>query len=325
MMNSDELSGILGGDTMKVLVTGGAGFVGSHIVDECLRAGHEVVIMDNLATGTRNNLNPAAKFLELDIRTPELTEILRAEGIEAIIHQAAQSTVPPSIKDPKYDADVNLVGTINLLQAVRDLGLKKIIFAGSAASFGMPEYVPIDEQHPQRPLSFYGLSKKVIEEYFQLFHEMFGTSYVVLRYANIYGPRQGQSGEGSVISIFTERMLTGKPCIIDGDGGATRDYIYVGDVARANVLALESDINGIFNLGTQTEVSVNEVFAMLSERIGYNQEPVHGPARTADIYRSVLANGKILESLPWRPQTTLAEGLQATIAWGRTFYGADRS
>lgn len=310
---------------MKVLVTGGAGFVGSHIVDECLRVGHEVVVMDNLATGTRDNLNPAAKFLQMDVTDPGLLEVLRAEGIEAIIHQAAQSTVPPSIKDPKHDADTNISGTINLLQAVRELGLKKIIFAGSAASYGMPAYVPIDEQHPQRPLSFYGLSKKVIEEYFEMYHALFGTQYVVLRYANIYGPRQGQSGEGSVISIFTKAMLTDAVCTIEGDGGATRDYIYVGDVARANVIALESDVNGIFNLSTETEVSVNDVFELLSELTGYEQEPVHGPARTADIYRSVLANGKILASLPWRPETTLAEGLQATITWGRTFYGADRS
>ncbi|MBL0386955.1 NAD-dependent epimerase/dehydratase family protein [Tumebacillus sp. ITR2] len=311
---------------MKVLVTGGAGFVGSHIVDECLRKGHDVVVMDNLATGTRNNLNPEAKFLEMDITDPRLINVIREEGIEAIIHQAAQSTVPPSIKDPKFDADVNLSGTINLLQAVRELQLKKIVFAGSAASYGMPEYVPVDEKHPQRPMSFYGLSKKVIEEYFQMFHELFGTQYVVFRYANVYGPRQGQSGEGSVISIFTERMLTGKTCTIDGDGGATRDYIYVGDVARANVEALESDVNGIFNLSTEVEVSVNEVFQLLSEMIGYDQEPVHGPARIGDIYRSVLSNDKILaSSLTWRPQMTLAEGLQATIAWGRSFYGADRS
>ncbi|KEO81635.1 NAD-dependent epimerase/dehydratase family protein [Tumebacillus flagellatus] len=311
---------------MKVLVTGGAGFVGSHIVDECLKSGHEVVVMDNLATGTANNLNPAAKFFSMDITDTRLIETLREEGIEAIIHQAAQSTVPPSIKDPKYDAEVNLLGTINLLQAVRELGLKKIVFAGSAASYGMPEYVPVDEQHPQRPLSFYGLSKKLIEEYFQMYRELFGISYVVFRYANIYGPRQGQSGEGSVISIFTERMLRGKTCTIEGDGGATRDYIYVGDVARANVLALESDINGVYNLSTEVEVSVNEIFQLLSEMIGYTQQPVHGPARVADIYRSVLSNSKILSSgLPWRPETTLAEGLQATIAWGRSFYGADRS
>lgn len=306
---------------MKVLVTGGAGFIGSHIVDECIRTGHEVVILDNITSGTTNNLNPAATFYKMSVTDKQVDQLIADEKIEGIIHQAAQVGVPSSIKDPMHDADVNILGTINLLQAAKQHGVKRFLFAASAASYGMPDYLPVDEEHPLRPMSFYGLSKKTTEEYLRIFHDLHNVSYLAFRYANIYGPRQGAIGEGGVVSIFLERMLRGEPVNIEGDGGATRDYLYVGDVARANVLALTSPAVGVYNLSTQTEVSVNELFAMMAKITGYDQPPVHVAARIGDIYRSSLKNERVLSALPWRPATSLEEGLRLTVEWGRTVYG----
>jgi len=305
---------------MKVLVTGGAGFVGSHIVDECIRQGHDVVIVDNLVSGFESNLNPAAKFYKLDIVDKAVHDVIEQEKIEAIIHQAAQSAVPPSMKDPKYDANVNIIGTMNLLDAARSFGIRKFVFASSAAIYGMPDYVPLDEEHPLRPLSFYGLSKKVDEEYIRMYAQYFDINYTMLRYANIYGPRQGASGEPNVITIFMERMIRGEEVNIEGDGGATRDFIYVGDVATANVIALESDVNATVNLSTATEVSVNELFKIMAEMTGYDKQPVHVAPRVGDIYRSSLKNDKVLGILPWRPEHSLEEGLKKTIAWGKQAY-----
>lgn len=302
---------------MKVLVTGGAGFAGSHIADEFVAAGHEVVVVDNLVNGDTGNIHPQAKFVEMDITAPEIHGLIEREGIEAIVHQAAQIKVPISIQDPQYDAQVNIMGTIHLLEAARKFGLKKFVFAGSAASYGMPEYLPIDEKHPLNPMSFYGLSKKVDEEYIRMYGDLFGVPYVTLRYANIFGPRQGASGEGGVISIFMNQMLKGEQVTIEGDGGATRDYIYIGDVAQCVVKATESDIQGTFNVSTERQVSVNELFAAMKRATGYEKEPFHGPARVGDIYHSVMANGKIAEALNWRPETSLEDGLAKTVAWGR--------
>jgi UDP-glucose 4-epimerase len=307
---------------MKVLVTGGAGFIGSHIVDECLRAGHEVVVVDNLTTGRNDNLNPAATFYNMSVTDPAIRQLIADEKMEGIIHQAAQIKVVDSINDPLFDANVNVLGTVNLLQAARDHGVKKFIFAASAASYGTPDYLPVDEEHPLRPVSFYGLSKKAAEEYIRLFHERFGLSYIMFRYANIYGPRQGAFGEGGVVSIFMERMIKGEPVNIEGDGGATRDYLYVGDVARANVAALESPAVGTFNLSTQTEISVNELFATMKQLTGYSHDAVTVAARVGDIYRSSLKNERVLTALPWRPETSLEEGLRLTIEWGQSVYGA---
>ncbi|HEU4964493.1 MAG TPA: NAD-dependent epimerase/dehydratase family protein [Bacilli bacterium] len=302
---------------MKVLVTGGAGFAGSHIVDQFLAAGHEVVVVDNLVNGSTGNVNPQAKFVNMDINDPQIHDLIAAQGIEAIVHQAAQIKVPVSIQDPAYDAQVNIMGTIHLLEAMRKFGLKKFVFAGSAASYGMPEYLPLDEEHPLNPLSFYGLSKKVDEEYIRLYHDLFQVPYVILRYANIYGPRQGASGEGGVISIFMNQMLSDEQAMIEGDGGATRDYIYIGDVARGVVEATGNDAQGTFNLSTQKQVSVNELFQVMKELSGYAKDAVHGPARVGDIYHSVMSNAKVLDAMEWRPTTSLEDGLAKTIAWGR--------
>jgi UDP-glucose 4-epimerase len=309
---------------MKVLVTGGAGFAGSHIADALIAAGHEVVIVDNLVTGSRENVPQAAAFYQLDINDPKLVDVIADERIEAICHQAAQVKVPESIKHPEHDANVNIIGTIKLLEAARHLKLKRFLFAGSAAIYGQPDYLPVDEEHPLRPMSFYGLSKKVDEEYIRMYGELFGVNYMILRYANIYGPRQGRYGEGGVVSIFLENMLKDQPVTIDGDGGATRDYIYIGDVAQAVRLALESDVVGTVNVSTETQVSVNELFATMKRLTGYKRDPIYGPARVGDIYHSTLANRRILKLLPWRPTTSLEEGLTKTIEWGRTVYGPDK-
>ncbi len=306
--------------TMKILVTGGAGFAGSHIVDRLIEAGHEVVVIDNLFTGSKDNLNPQAKFFQMDINDPSLHDLIEAERIEAISHHAAQIKVPLSIKEPRLDAQINIMGTINLLEASRKFGLR-FVFAASAAMYGTPEYLPIDEEHPMKPLSFYGLSKKVDEEYIRMYGEQYGLSYAILRYANIYGPRQGRYGEGGVVSIFLEQMIKGEELMIEGDGGATRDYIYIEDVADANLIALTSDRSMTVNISTATQVSVNELYREMKRLTGYAQEAVYGPARIGDIYHSSMCNQKAAAELEWKPKTSLAEGLAKTIAWGRSVYG----
>ncbi|ARU61404.1 UDP-glucose 4-epimerase [Tumebacillus avium] len=308
---------------MKILVTGGAGFAGSHIVDTFIAAGHDVVVVDNLFTGSKDNLNPQAKFYEMDINDPKLHDMIEAEGIQAISHQAAQIKVPLSIKDPAIDAQINIMGTIHVLEAARKYGLK-IIFAASAAEYGTPQYLPLDEQHPLNPLSFYGLSKKVDEDYIRMYGELYGVNYTILRYANIYGPRQGRFGEGGVISIFLEQMVKGQPVNIEGDGGATRDYIYIGDVAEANLIALTSDKNLTVNISTATKVSVNELYQTMKELTGYPLDATHGPARVGDIYHSTMSNDLAVAELGWKPQTLLRDGLAKTIDWGRTAYGTSQ-
>ncbi|ASS76556.1 UDP-glucose 4-epimerase [Tumebacillus algifaecis] len=305
---------------MKILVTGGAGFAGSHIVDTFIAAGHDVVVVDDLSTGSRDNLHPKAKFYEMDINDPALHSMIEAEGIEAISHQAAQIKVPLSIKDPGLDAQINIMGTIQVLEAARKFGLK-FIFAASAAMYGTPEYLPIDEQHPLNPLSFYGLSKKVNEDYIRMYGELYGVNYTILRYANIYGPRQGRFGEGGVVSIFLEQMIKGQQVNIEGDGGATRDYIYIGDVAEANLIALTSDKNLTVNISTATQVSVNELYSTMKDLTDYPLEAVHGPARIGDIYHSTMSNRMAVTELGWQPKTSLREGLAKTIEWGRNAYG----
>ena len=307
---------------MKVLVTGGAGFIGSHIVDECLAAGHQVVVLDDLSTGKRENLPDGVPLHVLSVTDAAVEELVGQEGIEAIIHCAAQVGVPTSLSDPLHDADINVSGTVRLLQAARKHGIKRFIFCSSAAVYGNPDYLPVDEAHPLRPMSFYGLSKKVAEEYIRMYHDLFGVPYIAFRFANVYGPRQSD-GEGSVIPVFMNKMLNGHDVPIQGTGEATRDFLYVGDVARANVAAIESDVIGTFNLGTETEVSVKDLAEMLARLTGYDRPPVHVAARIGDIDKSTLKNGNVIAALPWRPNTALEEGLKATIEWGRASNGTD--
>lgn len=301
---------------MKVLVTGGAGFIGSHIVDALLASGHEVTVIDNLVTGRKENLNPRAKFYQVDIRDQEIAAIFRREQFEAIYHQAAQMDVRKSVADPRYDAEVNILGTLNLLQQAQQTGVQKFIFASTGgAIYGEQMRFPADEEHPTWPASPYGITKLTCEKYIAFFGQSYGISYVLLRYANVYGPRQSPHGEAGVVAIFTARMLSGEQPVINGDGRQTRDYVYVGDVVAANLAALHYSANDYFNIGTGHETDVNELFRILNQATGNRCDERHGPAKAGEQMRSVLAYGKARRLLGWQPQVKLEQGLEQTVAW----------
>ncbi|WAM35266.1 NAD-dependent epimerase/dehydratase family protein [Caldicellulosiruptor acetigenus] len=299
---------------MAVLVTGGAGFIGSHIVDKLIERGYDVCIVDNLLSGNVCNINPKAKFYQLDIRD-NLEKVFEENKIEYCIHQAAQVSVAKSMEDAYLDCSINVLGTVNLLDYCAKYKVKKFIFASSAAVYGEPEYIPIDENHPLRPESFYGLSKLTSEEYIKMFAHNFNFEYIIFRYSNVYGPRQDPFGEGGVVSIFCERMQSSKDVIIFGDGTQTRDFIYVEDVAEANCVALETSVSGTFNLSTGKNVSVNELFEILSGLTGYKKSPVYQPKRPGDIAHSCLSNNLLKSVLGFSPQFSLLEGLKKTVEY----------
>ena len=299
---------------MRVLVTGGAGFIGSHIVDQLIKQQYSVTVLDDLSTGLESNLHHQAQFVAMDIRSSQVLEVFQKGCFDFVIHQAAQTMVPKSLEDPRYDCDVNILGTVNVLEACRVTGVKKIVFASSAAVYGDAATVPVQEDAPAQPTSFYGLSKLTIERYLALYHDLFGIEYAALRYANVYGERQGDGGEGGVISIFTRKIRAGQSLGIFGSGEQTRDFIYVGDVANANIAAMTSSSgsSGIYNISTQSETTVNELIAVLSHVAKRTAEKTYLPMREGDIYRSSLANGKSLKNFDWRPQMSLSEGIART-------------
>jgi len=299
---------------MNILVTGGAGFIGSHVVDSYIELGHNVIVVDNLSTGSLENLNPKAKFYQLDIRDDRIEEIFKNEKINIVNHHAAQMDVRKSVEDPIYDADVNIIGSLKLLQFSIKYGVKKFIFASTGgAIYGEQDYFPADEEHPTRPLSPYGVAKLTVEKYLFFYKEVHGLNYVVLRYANIYGPRQNPHGEAGVVAIFTSKMLKGEQPIINGDGLQTRDYTYVGDVVRANVLALNYDKSDVFNIGTGIETDVNTLFHKLKNLTKANCDEVHGPPKPGEQRRSVISYDKIYKTLGWKPEISLDEGLRLTV------------
>jgi UDP-glucose 4-epimerase len=305
---------------VRILVTGGAGFIGSHVVDTYVAAGHEVAILDNFSTGTETNLNPSAQVHRLDLRDQQGVERIVAEFRPEIVnHHAAQSEVPKSVADPTYDAQVNIIGGLNLLKACVDHSVKKIIFISSGgALYGEPDVIPADEDHPVRPLSPYGTSKFCFEQYLGTFRRTFGLEHTVLRYANIYGPRQDfHAEEGRVIAIFASRMLAGKPVIVDGTGEQSRDMLYIGDVATANLAALERGAGGTFHISSGIAVSVNDLYRKLALMTGYSEFPHYGPARKGDVYRIALDNSRALRDLGWEPQVDLEEGLSLTVDYFR--------
>lgn len=302
---------------MKILVTGGAGFIASHIVDALVTEGNQVAVVDNLSTGKMENLNPQVNFYKLDITTPELLEVMAKEKPEFVFHLAAQTDVQTSIREPLLDAQINILGTINVLEACRLNGVKKIIYSSSAAVYGTPQYLGIDEEHPVGPLSGYGVSKHTVEHYLKAYNELYGLNFTVLRYANIYGPRQDAKGEGGVIAIFVDKLMAGQQPIIYGDGEQTRDFVYVGDVVKANLKALQAGDGEIINVSCQTQTSVNELYAEIKQLIGSQLEPIYKEARNGDILHSYLNNNKIRECLSWEPSYTLSEGLQETILFFR--------
>ena len=305
---------------MKILVTGGAGFIGSHVVDAYIAAGHEVAVFDNLATGREDNINRAAKFYRGDVVDKAAAAAAIAEfRPEVVSHHAAQAEVPKSVADPGYDAQVNVVGGLNVLRASVDNGVRKVIFSSTGgALYGEPDIVPADEDHPIRPLSPYGTSKYAFEQYLATFNRTFGLGYTALRYANIYGPRQDFfAEEGRVVAIFASRMLEGKPVTIDGDGNQSRDMLHVGDVATANLAALDRGDGGVYHVSTGIPVTVNDLMRKLALLTGYKLEPRFGPARKGDVYRIALDNQRAADQLGWRPQVTLEEGLELTVDYFR--------
>lgn len=304
---------------MRILVTGGAGFIGSHIVDLFIAAGHHVAVVDNLHTGKLSNLNSQATFYQVDIRDAQaLAEVFQREQPEIISHQAALADVRGSLQDPATYAQVNIVGSIHLLELARQHGVRKFIYASTGgAVYGEPEYLPVTEDHPINPLDPYGASKHAVEHYLFLYRHNYGLDYVSLRYPNVYGPRQDPMGEAGVVAIFTGRMLAGQPCTINGDGKQQRDFTYVTDIARANLLAAERG-SGIYNIGSGIGTDVNTIFALLKEAAGYTLPPNYGPPKLGEVRRTYLDASKAQRELGWHPEVPVAEGLRRTVEYFRS-------
>ncbi|HET7876599.1 MAG TPA: NAD-dependent epimerase/dehydratase family protein [Methylomirabilota bacterium] len=305
---------------MKILVTGGAGFIGSHVVDAFLAAGHEVAVVDNLATGSRRWLNPRARFHLADLRSARLGEVFTAERPQLVAHLAAQAAVSRSVADPAFDAGVNILGGLNLLECCRRFGVRRLIYSSTGgAAYGDTDVLPTPEDHPTLPASPYGVSKVAFERYAAAWSGLYGISAVSLRYANVYGPRQSPHGEAGVVAIFCHRLLASEPCVVNGDGGQTRDYVFVNDVAAANLLALErADVTGAVNIGTGVETSVNELYLALAKAAGVTAPARHGPARPGEQRRSCLSPALAKRVLGWNPAVPLADGLARTFEFAKT-------
>lgn len=301
---------------MKIIVTGGAGFIGSHIVDQLVELGHDVAIIDDLSTGNEEYINKNARFYMCDITNREMLDIVfKTELPEVVIHHAAQIDVQTSLKKPDVDAEINIIGTINILECCKKFRVRKIIYPSSAAVYGNPIYLPVDEKHPINPISFYGISKHTPEHYIQTYCELNDIKYTIFRYSNVYGIRQDPKGEGGVISIFVNKFLNGEPPIIFGDGEQTRDFIYVKDVARANLLALDKGDNEILNVSTRIKTSVNELFNVMKVIFESRARAVHKEARDGDILHSYLSNELSKSKINWNVEFELAEGLRETIVY----------
>ncbi|MBM7116804.1 SDR family oxidoreductase [Archangium primigenium] len=303
---------------MKVLVTGGAGFIGSHVCDAFVRSGHEVIALDNLSSGKKENLDPRVRLEVADIRSPEAAALVRAERPQVLLHLAAQMDVRRSVEDPRFDADANILGFLNLLEAGRASGVQKVVFSSTGgAIYGEQDVFPAPESHATRPISPYGVSKASGELYLNYYKAQYGLKYVALRYANVYGPRQNPHGEAGVVSIFSTRLLAGQDCTIYGEGKQTRDFVYVEDVARANLLAAEKDYSGPINIGTGVETDINRLFSLLAQSAGVSKPPGHAPGRPGEQMRSCIDNRLAREVLGWQPTVDLAEGTRRTVAFFR--------
>lgn len=296
---------------MKVLVTGGAGFIGSHTAQLLLNKGFEVVIVDNLRTG--KVVNKDAVFYQVDICSEELGQVFTLERPDYVIHLAAQVSVQESLADPLIDGQINILGTINLLNFCVQYNVKKFIYASSAAVYGIPEALPLDEGHPTVAESFYGLSKLTVEEYLRLYKQHFGLNFTVLRYSNVYGTGQLLSGEGGVVAIFINNLLQNKVPMIFGTGEQSRDFIYVSDVAKANVLALTSGDNKILNISTNTATTINDLLDRVCSIMNKEVKGLYKPPKDGDLMQSVLSNVKAKNTLKWTPEYSLEEGLKETI------------
>jgi len=300
---------------VKFLVTGGAGFIGSHVVDAFLAAGHEVKVIDDLSTGKRENLNPKATFYNVDIRSPEIADIFAKEKPNVVCHHAAQMDVRRAVREPQFDASVNVVGSVNVLESARQCGVKKIIYASTGgAVYGEPAFLPVDEGHPIAPLSPYGLTKHTFEDYLALYRRLYGLAYTVLRYPNVFGPRQDPHGEAGVVAIFIQKMLAGEQPTIFGDGTKTRDYLHIDDIVAANLLAIDAK-DDVYNLGWGKEVSDYQIFRAVRDALGVTAEPHFGQKRPGEIDRVCLDSQRIYRDLGWRPRVSLEEGVARTVRW----------
>jgi UDP-glucose 4-epimerase len=309
---------------MKVLVTGGAGFIGSHVVDVMLEAGHQVSIVDNLwkrGGGRMENVNPQAKFYAVDVRDDQLAHVFEVERPEVVCHLAAQHSVSVSTESPTYDADVNILGLINLLETCTRYDTRKIIFASSAATYGTVDKMPVDESTPQCPESPYGITKMASEHYLRCWNKMYGLDYTALRYGNVYGPRQDPSGEAGVIAIFTNAILSEEPVRIDWDGEQRKDYVFVRDVARANLMSLSRGNGEAYCIATGKGTSVNELYRQLTELSGYQVDVKRAPKRPGDIRLSYFDCSKAREHLGWVPEFDLEEGMRLTVEFFGSKFG----
>jgi len=302
---------------LKVLITGGAGFIGSNVADRFIEDGSEVVIVDDLSSGKEENINRKAKFYRCDIRDKQISNIFEKEKPQIIIHNAAQISVRISVEDPASDADINIIGAINILEACKKYKVRKVVFASSGGTvYGEQQYFPADESHQLCPISPYGVAKLATEKYLYYYHYNFGLNYISLRYANIYGPRQDPYGEAGVVAIFCSKIISGKSPTINGDGRQTRDYVYVGDVVEANVAAAGSDFIGEINIGTGKEIDVVELFNIIKNiSPGNSIKEIHGPPKEGEQIRSSLSYKKAKDIIGWQPKVTIEEGLKLTYSW----------
>jgi UDP-glucose 4-epimerase len=301
---------------MKILVTGGAGFIGSHVAEAYLNAGHDVCVVDDLSTGFRHNLPSGVRFYQVDIRSRDLEGVFEKERPEVVNHQAARANVRESLEKPILYADVNILGSLNLLECCRKYEAKKIIYASTGgAVYGEPEFVPVTEDHPINPLDPYGASKHHVEHYLVLYKHNYGLAYTALRYPNVFGPRQDSTGEAGVVAIFTGIMLKGGQPIINGSGEQQRDFVHVSDVARASVLSLTKGDNQIFNIGSGIGTDVNTIYSNLAELTGFKGAKQHGPAKLGEVSRIFLNAERARTELGWAPQMSLKDGLASTVEY----------
>lgn len=303
---------------MKILVTGGAGFIGSQVADRYLESGHEVFIVDDLSMGKERNVNPRARFYRMDIRDRALREVFEKERPEVINHHAAQVDLRRSVREPSWDAGINILGSLHLLELAQAFGVHRFIYISTGgAVYGEPKYHPVDELHPVLPLSPYGISKHTAERYMNLYGESHGLPYTILRYPNVYGPRQDPKGEAGVVAIFSQQMLSGRRPTIFGDGSKTRDYVYVQDIAEANVLALTAETGEVFNLGWGREVRDLEIFEAIRGAVGIEIEPIYSEKRPGEVDRICLDSSKARRLLGWEPKVPLEEGIRRAVAFYR--------
>jgi len=303
---------------VNVLITGGAGFIGSHIQDSMLNKQHNTIIVDDLSTGHRRNLNPKSVFHEIDIRTDTMRDVFDTHHPEIVFHLAAQMDVRRSVKEPTYDADVNIVGSIKLMELCREFGTKRIIYASTGgAIYGEPDYMPADEKHPVSPMCQYGISKHTVEHYLELYHKNYDLSYLALRFPNVYGPRQDPHGEAGVVAIFSLLMLRGKQVTIFGDGSKTRDYVYIGDIIKACEIGVETDTVGVYNLGWGTEVKDFEIYDSVRRHTESDLPPIYAPRRLGEVERICLDATRARDVLGWEPTVTLDDGIKSAVSFYR--------